>query len=138
MSFASLPRMARILLFALLLLGVETSAFAYRQPPTPQEMTYLDQAIAVDPSNSRLLQMRGLNFAVLGKKEKAIADFKAAQKLTPNEVRLYWTLGWALFNLDDYAKALTIWEHAAALADQKRAAYKLPDSSDPDELTDCA
>jgi len=127
--------MVRLFFLLLLVIGTESAALAYRPPPTPQEIANLDQQIAAQPGNSRLLQMRGLDYAVLGQKDKAIADFKAAQKITPNQVRLYRTLGWALFNLDDYAEAINVWEHAAALADQKEKEYT---ATDPDDLTDGA
>jgi len=126
--------MSRVLLLTLLLIGAEPVARAYRPPPSPQEMAYLDQQIAAHPGDPRLLQARGLNYAVLGQKDEAIADFKAAQKISPNQVRLYWTLGWALFNLDDYPSAVNVWEHAAALADQKHSSAAT--SYDPDELPD--
>lgn len=130
--------MVRIFLLALMLTAAEPVALAYRQPPSPEEMAYLDRQIAGQPNNSRLLQMRGLNYAVLGQKENAIADFKAAQKLTPNQVRLYWTLGWALFNLDDYPSAVKVWEQAAALADQKKNADPTSYATDPDDLPDAS
>ena len=127
--------MARLFFFFLLLIGTESAALAYRPPPPQQEIAQLDQQIAAQPENSHLLQMRGLDYAVIGQKDKAIADFKAAQKITPNQVRLYRTLGWALFNLDDYAGALNVWEHAAALADKKSSQDT---GTDPDDLTDAA
>ena len=128
--------MTRLILLTLLLVGTESTSFAYRQAPSQEEIVYLDQQIAAQPNNSRLLQMRGLDYAVLGQKDKALADFKAAQKITPHQVRLYWSLGWALFNLDDYHSAVNVWEHAAALADQKHNASISPDLDDPDDLTD--
>jgi tetratricopeptide (TPR) repeat protein len=136
--FAFLGPMVRLLLLTLLLITAESVALAYRQPPSAQEMTYLDQQIAAQPNNSRLLQMRGLNYAVLGQKDNAIADFKAAQKITPKQVRLYWTLGWALFNLDDPASAMKVWEQAAALADQKKNADPASYATDPDDLPDAS
>ena len=129
--------MFRVFLLILVSLALaETGAFAYRQPPTLEEMAYLDQQVAAQPTNSRPLQMRGLNYAVLGQKDKALADFKEAQKLSPNQIRLYWTLGWALFNLDDYPAAVNVWEHAAALAVKRRTQGTDPVLADPDDLTD--
>jgi tetratricopeptide (TPR) repeat protein len=128
--------MSRLLLLAALLLTSGLAAFAHRPPPTTQQVVDLTQRILDDPNNSRLLQMRGLDYAVLGQKKEAIADFKAAQKITPRQVRLYWTFGWALFNLDDYQAAVTVWEHAAALADYKHTLAGAAEPADPDDLTD--
>jgi tetratricopeptide (TPR) repeat protein len=128
--------MFRLFFLTMLLLGTGSDVFAHRAPPTPQQMAALDQQIASDPYNSRLLEMRGLNYAVLGNKDKSIADFKAAQKLSPRQVRLYWALGWALFNLEDYPAAVTVWEHGAALADHNNHPDGTLEEADPDDLTD--
>ncbi len=128
--------MFRRLFFLVLLLTSGPAALAHRAPPTADQMAALDEKIAADPMNSRLLQQRGLDYAVLGQKDRALADFKAAQKLTPRQVRLYWTLGWALFNLDDYPAAVTVWERAAALCDYKHHGDGVAEAYDPDDLND--
>ncbi len=130
--------MFRLVFLTLLGISAEPSALAYRPPPSPQEMAYLNQQIAAQPNNSRWLEMRGLDYAVLGQKDQAIADFKDAQKISPHQVRLYWTLGWALFNLNDYPAAVKVWEHAAALADQKKNADPASFATDPDDLPDAS
>ena len=103
----------------LLLLAATTGAPAFRAPPTPEEMAELTRQIADDPGNSRNLQYRGLNYAILGEKDKAIADYKAAEKLTADKAYLYWSLGWALLDLGDYASALQMWQAAATLYERR-------------------
>jgi len=106
-------RFYSLLLFFLISSG--TSALAYRPAPTPEEMAGMTRQIAADPGNSRPLQYRGLSYAALGEKEKALADYKAAQKISPNQAYLYWSYGWALFDLGDYPAALKVWPVAAVL-----------------------
>jgi len=91
--------MRRLLLpLAVFVVFAETKAQAYRADPTPQEMADLTRQIAAEPGNARPLQYRGLNYAVLGEKDKALADYKAAQKISPAQHYLYWSFGWALFD----------------------------------------
>ncbi len=94
-----------------------TKAIAYRADPTPAEMSDLDKEIAAEPGNSRPIQYRGLNYAVLG---KAIADYKAALKISPDQAWLYWSFGWALFDLGDYPSSRKVWQVAATLTKKRR------------------
>jgi len=106
--------MRRLLLpLAVFVVFAETKAQAYRADPTPQEMADLTRQIAAEPGNARPLQYRGLNYAVLGEKDKALADYKAAQKISPAQHYLYWSFGWALFDLGEYPSAIQVWENVA-------------------------
>jgi tetratricopeptide (TPR) repeat protein len=111
----------RVLLPLLILMGTgATNAIAFRPDPTPQEMADLTRQIAEEPGNSRPLQYRGLNYAVLGERDKALADYKAAQKISPTQHYLYWSFGWALFELGDYPSAVQVWENVALQEKEKR------------------
>jgi cytochrome c-type biogenesis protein CcmH/NrfG len=79
----------------------QASASAFRPNPTPEEIADLSRRIAADPGNSRNLQYRGLDYAVLGEKDRAIADYQAASKITPVNHYFFWSYGWALFDLGD-------------------------------------
>ena len=121
MRVAGRLSLGRILLLALACLTLtETGLLAFRPPPTPQEIAELTREIAAEPGNSRPLQYRGLDYAVLGEKEKAIADYKAAQKISPSQHFLFWSYGWALFDLGDYPSAIQVWENVIAQEQTKR------------------
>jgi tetratricopeptide (TPR) repeat protein len=103
--------MLRTLLFSIaFLLATTPAALAFRPQPTQAEIDRLTREIADEPGNSRPLQYRGLDYAILGEKEKAIADYRAAAKISPNQHYLFWSYGWALFDLGDYASAVSMWK----------------------------
>lgn len=97
-----------------------TSVLAYRPDPTAEEIADLTRQIAAQPGNSRPLQYRGLDYAIMGQKEKALADYKAAQKISPSQHYLFWSFGWALFDLGEYSSAVQVWENVVAQEKQKR------------------
>jgi tetratricopeptide (TPR) repeat protein len=112
--------MVRIFLFALFLTISSVSALAFRSAPTQKEIDDLTKQIAEEPGNSRWLQNRGLDYAILGEKDKALADYKAAQKVSPRQLYLYWSYGWALFDLGEYASAIQVWKSAAMMAEDRK------------------
>jgi len=97
------------------MLAVGGHASAYCAPHTQQEIDQLTREIANDPNNGKLLQERGLFYATMGQKDKAIADYKAALKFSSRKGEVIWSYGWALFDLDQYPQAVEVWKTAALM-----------------------
>lgn len=104
--------MRSLLLFILLMAGC-----AHQQGPvlTTPKLEILDQQIKANAENSQAYSNRGYVRALLGDKAGARADLKRAVELKDNGPMRN-RVGWAYFNLGDYAEAVRQFEKAAELS----------------------
>jgi tetratricopeptide (TPR) repeat protein len=83
---------------------------------TTPKLEILNRQIEANPENAQAYSNRGYTLALLGRKEEARADLKRAASLK-DDAPMHNRLGWAYFNLGDYADALREIEIAAKLSD---------------------
>ncbi len=88
---------------------------------TSPKLEILDSQIRANPSDAQAYSNRGYTLALLGRKAEARADLQRALALKDN-APMRNRVGWAYFNLGDYAAALREFE-AAAKAGNSRARY---------------
>ncbi len=74
------------------------------------------EVLNADPRNAAAVQMRGLIYAQLGHMNEAVADFRQAVALTPNDPVAHNNLGNALRPLGQWEASLRACERALALA----------------------
>jgi len=84
---------------------------------TPK-LEILDQQIQANPKNVQAYSNRGYVRALLGQKEGARADLRKTIELKDNGPMRN-RVGWAYFNMGDYADAVREFETAARLSDHK-------------------
>lgn len=84
---------------------------------TPK-LDVLNQQIQANPENSQAYSNRGYTLALLGNKEAARADLRKAVTIT-NTGPMHNRVGWAYFNLGDYAESLREWETAAKMSNNR-------------------
>ncbi len=98
-------------------LGLITLLAGCAQPKTSwvsttPKLEILDQQIAANAENAQAYSNRGYTLALLGQKEEAHADLQKAVALKDN-APMRNRVGWAYFNLGDYADAVREFEAAA-------------------------
>ena len=105
----------------LLALCLCLSALPLHAEPVPVDTTpkleILNQQIKNNPEDSQAFSNRGYTLALLGRKEEARADLKKAVSLKDNGP-MHNRVGWAYFNLGDYADAAREFEVAANLSNR--------------------
>ncbi len=117
------PRLAWLCLF----LATMVSACAHREiptiatVPTSPKLEILNAQIRADAENSQAWLNRGYTLALLGRKAEARADLHKAVSLKDTGP-MHNRLGWAYFNLGDFAEAAREFETAAKLSGS-RATY---------------
>lgn len=84
---------------------------------TPK-LEILDQQIQANPKNVQAYSNRGYVRALLGQKEGARADLRKTIELKDNGP-MHNRVGWAYFNMGDYADAVREFETAARLSEHK-------------------
>lgn len=105
---------------ACLCLGLVMSAAADDPAaPAPVQTTpkleILNQQIKANAEDAKAWSNRGYTLALLGRKEEARADLKRALALN-DKAPMRNRVGWAYFNLGDYADAVREFEAAAKLS----------------------
>jgi tetratricopeptide (TPR) repeat protein len=87
-------------------------------PPvkTTPKLEVLNKQIAANPENAQAYSNRGYVLALLGRKEEARADLKRALELK-DDAPMHNRVGWAYFNMGDYADSVRECETAAKLSD---------------------
>lgn len=115
-----------VLLGAFLLAGCAhqhpaASASAHPAAYTTPKLDILNDQISHSPKDSQAYSNRGYVLALMGRKEAARADLRKAVELTPN-APMHNRVGWAYFNLGDYAQALKEFETAADMS-QRHSRY---------------
>src|ERR1043165_1336422 len=88
-----------------------TSAEAFSSP----KLDVLNKQIERNAEDAQAYSNRGYTLALLGRKEAARADLKKAVALKDNGP-MHNRVGWAYFNLGDYADAVREFEMAAKLS----------------------
>lgn len=90
--------------------------------PKPVESTpkleNLGKQITANPENAQAYSNRGYTLALLGRKEEARADLKKAAELK-DDAQMHNRVGWAYFNMGDYAQALQEFETSVKLSEYK-------------------
>ncbi len=84
---------------------------------TPR-LEILDQQVRNNPNDAQAYSNRGYVLALLGRKEGARSDLRRATTLKDNGP-MHNRVGWAYFNLGDYATALQEFQTAARLSELK-------------------
>lgn len=79
-------------------------------PAAASARSQLDKALKKNPKDVRALADRGYVNALGGKRDAALADFRAAYALAPDDRHLAWTYGWGRYLLGDYACAAEGWQ----------------------------
>ena len=94
-------------------------------PPGPSvsvssspKLEILNEQIKANPSNAQAHSNRGYVLALLGQKEAARADLQKVIALKDNGP-MQNRVGWAYFNMGDYAEAVQAFEKAAELSNHK-------------------
>ncbi|OAI57112.1 hypothetical protein AYO49_02765 [Verrucomicrobiaceae bacterium SCGC AG-212-N21] len=85
---------------------------------TTPKLEILNRQIQANPENAQAFSNRGYTLALLGRKEEARADLKRAAELK-DDAPMHNRLGWAYFNMGDYADATHHIETAAKLSEHK-------------------
>src|SRR5829696_4253370 len=107
---------------AWLCMGLIVSAAAAAEPTgastvkTTPKLEVLNKQIAANPENAQAYSNRGYVLALLGRKEEARADLKRALELK-DDAPMHNRVGWAYFNMGDYADSVRECETAAKLSD---------------------
>lgn len=101
---------------ALLLVGCAHQQIALVQ--TSPKLEVLNQQIQFNPNDAQAHVNRGYTLALLGRKAEARADLRKAVALKDN-APMRNRVGWAYFNLGDYADALRQFEAAAKSSNHK-------------------
>ena len=78
----------------------------------------LNQQIQRNPEDAQAYSNRGYVFALLGRKEEAVADLQKAVSLKDNGP-MHNRVGWAYFNLGNYAEAVREFETGAKMSDHR-------------------
>ena len=84
---------------------------------TPK-LEILDEQIKFNPKDAQAYSNRGYILALLGRKEEARADLQKAVVLKDNGP-MHNRVGWAFFNMADYAADVREFERAAELSNHK-------------------
>lgn len=85
---------------------------------TTPKLEILNGQVKANPSDSQALVNRGYTLALLGRKEEARADLKKALELKDN-APMRNRVGWAYFNLGDYAEAVREFETSVKMSNFK-------------------
>jgi tetratricopeptide (TPR) repeat protein len=90
----------------------------FKAVDTTPKLEILNRQIQANLENAQAYSNRGYTLALLGRKEEARADLKRAAELK-DDAPMHNRLGWAYFNMGDYADATRHIETAAKLSDHK-------------------
>ncbi len=79
-----------------------------RQVDTPR-LRELTRKISTAPSDAWAWEERAHAYALLGEKALALEDLKQASARSPENEQLLRGIGWTLFNMQEYPRALQFW-----------------------------
>lgn len=102
----------------LLLLFFTLSAAGAEPVDTTPKLEVLNGQVKNNPSDSQALANRGYTLALLGRKDEARADLKKALELK-DTAPMHNRVGWAYFNLGDYADAVREFETSVKMSNFK-------------------
>jgi tetratricopeptide (TPR) repeat protein len=85
---------------------------------TSPKLEILDQQIKMNGADAQAYSNRGYTYALLGRKTEARADLQKAVTLKDNGP-MHNRVGWAYFNMEDYAEAVREFEASARLSNHK-------------------
>lgn len=97
------------------LLAILVAGCAHQKPSLVQstpKLEILNKQIRINPNDAQAYSNRGYTLALLGRKAEARADLQRAVALKDN-APMRNRLGWAYFNMGDFADALREFELAA-------------------------
>jgi tetratricopeptide (TPR) repeat protein len=103
---------------ALLLSFLVIFAVAAEPVDTSPKLEVLNGQIKANPDDAQALSNRGYVLALLGRKEEARADLKKAVSLKDN-APMRNRVGWAYFNLGDYADAVREFETSVKMSNYR-------------------
>jgi tetratricopeptide (TPR) repeat protein len=111
----------RIIWIALGLVIFAAGCAQHRTSPlvrTTPKLEILNRQLVLNTNDAQAYSNRGYTLALLGRKAEARADLRKAVELKDN-APMRNRVGWAYFNLGDYADALREFETAARLSNHK-------------------
>lgn len=114
-SLYHLACVAVILSVAPVALAADPAVTAATTVKTTPKLEILNKQIQENAENAQAYSNRGYVLALLGRKEEARADLKKALELK-QDARMRNRVGWALFNLGDYAEAVAQFEESSKLS----------------------
>ena len=100
------------------------ASLVWADPKTPgpvdttPKLETLNEQIKRNPSDAQAYSNRGYVLALLGRKEEARADLRKTIELK-NNGPMHNRVGWAYFNMGDYADAVKEFETAAEMSNRK-------------------
>jgi len=100
------------------LLFLTLSAAAAEPIDTTPKLEVLNGQVKNNPNDSQALANRGYTLALLGRKDEARADLKKALELK-DTAPMHNRVGWAYFNLGDYADAVREFETSVEMSNFK-------------------
>jgi tetratricopeptide (TPR) repeat protein len=111
-----LPRLGCVLGLTAFLVGCahEKASLVQSSP----KLEVLNQQVQFNTRNAEAYSDRGYTLALLGRKSEARADLQRAVALRDN-APMHNRVGWAYFNMGDYARAVTEFETSANLSHYK-------------------
>ncbi len=104
-----------------LALAVLVAGCAHQKPALIQsspKLEILNQQITNNPNDAQARSNRGYTLALLGRKSEAREDLRRAVALKDN-APMHNRVGWAYFNLGDYAEAMREFKAAAKLSNHR-------------------
>lgn len=75
----------------------------------------LNAKLAQSPNDASLLEERAHAFALLGQRERALADARRLVQVAPDDYRMLRHLGWNMFNLREFKLAFEFWQRSGDL-----------------------
>jgi tetratricopeptide (TPR) repeat protein len=99
----------------LALFAVPAAILAQQQPkaadaaPETPRIAELNRKLQAEPNDIWTLEDRAHAYALLGQRNRALADIKRVADLAHDDVALLSRIGWSLFNLRDFKPALDFW-----------------------------
>jgi tetratricopeptide (TPR) repeat protein len=107
----------RILLLAALVIAVSPcfgQSLAKTEINTPR-IAELNARLARSPNDVSILEERAHAFALLGQRERALADLRRVVELKPNDVVMLRHVGWTVFNVHEFKLAFGFWQRSGDL-----------------------
>jgi tetratricopeptide (TPR) repeat protein len=113
-------RAVNVVLLALtsLFLTAADSRPPFSTPKTTPKLEILNEQIKRNANDAQAYSNRGYVLALLGRKEEARADLRKTVELKDTGP-MHNRVGWAYFNMGDYADAVRSFEKAAELSNHK-------------------
>ena len=88
-------------------------------------ITYLDQAIALEPDTADYYEQRGFQYSLSNDNDRALADFEKGLALRPDDARIFFSRALTFKGMGEDARALADLDRAIALAPKEPTYYSV-------------